>query len=172
MDIPATIDATVKSGGLPDLQYTTRTEASEYLVLIDESGPEDYQAKLFEQLMVLLKQEEVPIHLFRFRNDPRHCYNHLFPDGLELEVLAQKFHRHKLLIFSKGSFLVDPVGYGLHEWVEPLMKRWSYRALLTPEPVRDWSIRERALQELFYSPSYRSRITKGDNRSSISRRAT
>ncbi|MCB0847492.1 MAG: hypothetical protein KDE26_29780, partial [Bacteroidetes bacterium] len=121
----------------------------EYLVLIDESGPEDYQAKLFEQLMVLLKQEEVPIHLFRFRNDPRHCYNQVFPEGLELEVLAQRFYRHKLLIFSKGTFLVDPHGYELHEWVEPLIKRWAYRALLTPEPVTEWSIREKALQACF-----------------------
>lgn len=149
LDIKHTLYETVRSGGFPALVYEAEKESCEYLVLIDESGPSDHMAELFEQLMVLLKKEEVPIVSFRFRNDPRFCYNDEFPDGIELELIDKKVKADRLLIFSKASYFIDLKTHQLADWVESSFEAWQEKVILTPEPIASWGFRERALQQQF-----------------------
>ncbi|MEM8891180.1 MAG: hypothetical protein AAGD28_24595, partial [Bacteroidota bacterium] len=106
-------------------------------------------AELFEQLMVLLKKEEVPIVRFRFRNDPRFCYNDEFPEGIELELIDKKIKADRLLIFSKASYFIDLKTHQLADWVESNFETWQEKVILTPEPIGSWGFRERALQQQF-----------------------
>ena len=149
LDIKHTLYETVRSGGFPALVYEAEKESCEYLVLIDESGPSDHMAELFEQLMVLLKKEGVPIVSFRFRNDPRFCYNDEFPDGIELELIDKKIKADRLLLFSKASYFIDLKTHQLADWVESSFEAWQEKVILTPEPIVSWGFRERALQQQF-----------------------
>ncbi|MEL6257027.1 MAG: PKD domain-containing protein, partial [Bacteroidota bacterium] len=149
LDIKHTLYETVRSGGFPTFVYEAEKESCEYLVLIDESGPSDHMAELFEQLMLLLKKEEVPIVSFRFRNDPRFCYNDEFPNGIELELIDKKIKADRLLIFSKASYFIDLKTHQVADWVESSFEAWQEKVILTPEPIRSWGFRERALQSQF-----------------------
>ncbi|MDW3647439.1 MAG: PKD domain-containing protein [Bacteroidia bacterium] len=149
LDIKHTLYETVRSGGFPALVYEAEKESCEYLVLIDESGPSDHLAELFEQLMLLLKKEEVPIVSFRFRNDPRFCYNEDFPEGIELDLIDKKIRADRLLIFSKASYLIDLKTHQLADWAESSFEAWSEKVILTPEPINSWGFRERELQGQF-----------------------
>ncbi|MEL6845574.1 MAG: hypothetical protein AAFP02_20410, partial [Bacteroidota bacterium] len=73
LDINKTLYTTIRNGGLPSLQYRTQKLDTEYLVLIDESTPNQNAARLFGQLVKMLAEQEVAIRSFRFRNDPREC---------------------------------------------------------------------------------------------------
>ncbi|MEM7370162.1 MAG: hypothetical protein AAF587_16260 [Bacteroidota bacterium] len=148
LDVHNTLYSTVRSGGFPSLQFKNRSQVPEYMVLIDESGPSSAQSGLFEQLMRLLQEEGVAIHLWTFRNDPRLCY---YPQGKEmsLDALATRLGAHRLIVFSKGTGMMDPTTRGLAYWVERSFASWEERILLTPEPVESWSIREDALKTYF-----------------------
>lgn len=148
LDVHNTLYETVRSGGFPSLQFKNRSHVPEYMVLIDESGPSSAQSGLFEQLMKLLQEEGVAIHLWTFRNDPRFCYS---PQGKEmsLDALATRLGAHRLIVFGKGTGMMDPMTRGLADWVEQSFASWEERILLTPEPVDSWSIREDALKTYF-----------------------
>lgn len=150
LDIKSSLYETVQAGGFPQLVYSPEKTSSEYLVLIDESGPSDHQAMLFEQFVSLLKKEEVLIQSFRFRNDPRTCYNEEYPEGIELDLISRRLPADRLLIFSKGSFFLDLKSHQLADWIEEVFAPWQQKVILTPEPRKSWGFRERALQNSFH----------------------
>lgn len=149
LDVKRSLYETVQAGGFPQLIYAPEKTSSEYLILIDESGPSDHQAMLFEQLIDLLKKEEVPIQQFRFRNDPRFCYNEEYPDGIELDLISKRNQADRLLIFGKGSFFLNLRTHQLADWTEESFSLWRQKVLLTPEPKASWGFREKSLQKEF-----------------------
>ncbi len=148
LDIQQTLYATVRNGGLPSLKYKSQQVDTEYLVLIDESEPNRPAAALFSQLVALLQAESVAIRTYYFRNDPRDCYNDK-GDPWELDILARKYRNHKLLVFAKGSFLVEPGTNKLATWVNQAFAAWETKVLISPEPTQNWYKREEALSLCF-----------------------
>lgn len=148
LDIPSTLYATVRSGGLPSLKYNTQKVDTEYLVLIDENEPNRPAASLFGQLVKMLQAESVAIRSYTFRNDPRDCYNEK-GDPWELDALARKYPKHKLLVFSKGSYMVEPNSNKLAAWVNQAFAAWETKVLISPEPPKSWYKREDALSLCF-----------------------
>jgi hypothetical protein len=149
LDIPKTLYSTVRSGGLPSLQYSSRKVSTEYLVLIDESEPTRQAAELFKQLVSLLQKEEVLIESWHFRNDPRQLWQKDQLNTTDLDTLARLHPKDRLIIFSRGSLLVHPTENRLQDWVSQAFVRWEDRILLTTHPVSLWSQREEALQLCF-----------------------
>ncbi|MEM6343348.1 MAG: hypothetical protein AAF927_05690 [Bacteroidota bacterium] len=148
LDIPQTLYATVRNGGLPSLKYKSQQVDTEYLVLIDESEPNRPAAALFAQLVKLLQAESVAIRAYTFRNDPRDCYNDK-GDPWELDSLARKYAKHRLLVFAKGSYLVEPGSNKLATWVNQAFAAWETKVLISPEPRQNWHKREEALSLCF-----------------------
>ena len=149
LDVPTTLYETIRAGGFPIFAYAPTSKQSEYLILLDRSGPTDQQAKLFAQFVELLKAEEVSIQAYSYRNDPHICYNEQYPEGISLEILANRNPDHRLIIFSKGNYWIDIRNHKLKTWVEPLFGHWKQRIMLTPEDVKQWGKREDLLQEVF-----------------------
>lgn len=150
LDIPGSISRTIRSGGFPELKFKQTSMPSEYLVLIDKQGLRNQQVKLFEYLVDSLEREDIFIEKFFFQSDPHNCWNKNFPVGLTLQELHNKFPKHRLVIFSDGAYMVDPLEYQLASWANPSFENWKERALLTPVAVADWGYKERLLNsELF-----------------------
>ncbi len=148
LDVPKTLYATVRSGGMPQLQYQERKVGTEYLILIDESEPNRQSARLFRQVLELLQKEEVFLTAYHFRNDPRVVWQK-GQNEQELTTLARKYPKHHLLVFSRGTYFVHPTENRLQDWVAPAFERWEHKILLSSTPPQDWSRREKALEDVF-----------------------
>lgn len=147
LDVGKTLKATVRRGGLPDVQFTQQSRPIEYLALVERQGPEDQQARLFQQLLKILKDEQVPIEVWYYQEDPYTCFQPDSDKEVSLERLAQVFQDHRLLIFGKGEHWLHPSRPGLRPGLKDSLERWQDRALLTPVPITEWGFREEILHE-------------------------
>ena len=132
LDVDNTLRHSFRAGGWLTPVWSTRKAPPEYLVLIDRSSLEDYQARLHESMIAQLASQDVFVSVYSFDEDPRICFD-LDDEEAEpvtLEELAGKRAHHRLLLFTAPASLIDPAEGGLAEWT-PLLAAWENRALLT-----------------------------------------
>ncbi|MDX2245135.1 MAG: SUMF1/EgtB/PvdO family nonheme iron enzyme [Bacteroidia bacterium] len=149
LDLDTTLRQTIQNGGFPVLEYRYPSRPVEYLALIQTQGPDDQQARLFARLLEILRGEQVPIEVWYFQGDLGHCFRAGHEESVSLTRLAQLFAGHRLMIFGHGEALLDPKTAALAPGLARLLPVWEERALLTPLPVADWSIREKILRQYF-----------------------
>jgi uncharacterized protein with von Willebrand factor type A (vWA) domain len=149
LDMDATLYETIRSGGYPMLQYVPLEKEAEYLILVDESAPSEVQAGLFSELMRMLRREGVHLYIYTFNSDPRTCYVPGSKQEISLEALAQKFGMHRLIMFSKGTYMTAPNQQEVADWVSKAFGEFEQRILLTPEPQAVWGKREAILASFF-----------------------
>lgn len=147
LDVPATIGATVKGGGMIDFRYRQRTRPPEYLLLIDEQSRRNHRARLFDELYERFQAEEILISRYFYHGDLRLCFNEEHPHGISLAELSGKHPDTRLLILGSGEGLLNPLNGRLAKWSE-LLTRWSERAMLNPLPSSEWGRREQQLHQL------------------------
>ena len=147
LDVPATIDATVKGGGMIEFRYRQRTRPPEYLLLIDEQSHRNHRARLFDALYERFKAEEILISRYFYHGDLRLCFNEEHPYGISLPELSGKHPDTRLLIVGSGQGLLSPLNGRLAKWSE-LLTRWSERVLLSPVSSSEWGRREEQLHQL------------------------
>lgn len=142
------IAATIAARGFPTLRYAKVTRPAEYLFLIERASFRDHQTRLFSDLAARLRREGVHVDSYAYDGDARIC--HPLGDGepVLLANLRRSHPAHRLIILGGGERLIDPVNGSLAAWTE-LFRGWPDRAILTPEPVERWSVRERALATEF-----------------------
>ena len=143
LDLAATLQATIRAGGLPRLVYRRGSRVPEYLVLIDCASPRDHQAALFDQLAVALEREGVFVVRYFYRVDPRVCWDERV--SRPLTELRRLHPEHRVLIFGDGAGLLDPVSGAPAAWL-PLLCEWRERVLLTPAPASRWGWREETIE--------------------------
>ncbi len=148
LDVPRTIEATIDRGGMIDFRYRQQTRPPEYLLLIDRHRGDNHRARLFDWMYQQFKAQEVFVERFFFDGDPRLCKNEACPDGVRLGELQYKYPNARLLIFSQGYQMIDRRTGQLSKWVKDL-ERWDQRAVLSPRPLQDWGLKERALLSSF-----------------------
>lgn len=148
LDIYKTVRNTIRAGGVLQPQYRFRTEPPSYLVLIDYTHPQNHRTRLYEMLYHWLRDQQVPVSRYFYRNDPRHCWNENEPQGMPLRKLAQHYAQDRLLIFGDGWAFLHPAEPGLANWASALLV-WEDRTLLSPIGVKQWSQREVYLQSVF-----------------------
>ncbi len=148
LDIDATIAATVEAHGYPSPRYRPGSKPSEYLVLIDRASLRDHQAKLFDNLVGVLKNEQVFIERYFYEGDPRVCFSEDATTGIYLSDLQIKYVNHRLIIFGDGARLINPLTGDLESWVS-LFQEWPERALLTPRSIQRWGLMEVGLVSHF-----------------------
>lgn len=143
LNIPRTIATAIDNAGFFQPVYSTRTQQCEYLVLIDEVNSNSQQVKLFEYLLDLLAKQNVFIAKFYYRRSPMECYSAEMPRGISLEKLSEKFPRHVLLIMGNAYQLLYPSYPVIDNTCLQLLKRWQYKAILTPVSFIDWGNKEK-----------------------------
>jgi hypothetical protein len=147
LDIAATVRQTVRSFGRTALLYRPDSRPSEYLVLVDRLAFEDHFARLLETLSRSFEREGVFVSTWFFHSDPRRCFRDTGETVL-LDDLHQRSDGHRLLVFSTGEGLLDPVSGELAEWAA-LALRWEDRAILTSVSPLQWTYREATLAREF-----------------------
>lgn len=86
---------------------------------------------LVEQLLA----QKVYVKVYYFDGDPRVCKSKDQPDVyVSLLQLANKHPNHRLLIFSDGKELMEPLSGQPFQWTR-LFFFWQDRALLIPDPL-------------------------------------
>ena len=154
LDIPATLQATLKHGGFPEPIFRSRVEP-EYVVLIDWASFSDHQALLAEEITQSLVEQDVTIDRFYFQGDPRHVWKPIKrPKSLDseyedtvvtsLQDVFGHFGERRLIVFSDGSAFVDPYTGSVSAIVGAL-KAWERPIVMTPLDDREWGRREWAL---------------------------
>ena len=152
MDIPASLRATTEGGGFPRLLTSAVTVPAEYLFLLDEQSVSSHQAKLYERLVIFLKQRDIYAELFRYKTDFQRFWNPQFPQGIGKGQLQRMFPTHRLIVLGDAHALLTPQNSGkprLRPDVEELLPNWKRRLLLTPQPPVSWTWREAVLHEWF-----------------------
>jgi TonB family protein len=148
LDAHVTVQATARKGGLFTPFYGARKTLPEYLILLDRASLRDQQARLEEELIKRLTEENVFVDLYYFQGEPRLCRKQ--EQGapyLTLPDLAALHPEHHLLIFSDGASFINQFTGAPERWLEQFGP-WPRRALLTPESPADWHYREWLLAEL------------------------
>jgi formylglycine-generating enzyme required for sulfatase activity len=148
LDLPATVRATVRRGGMARFVFRRQTRPPEYLLLVDRADPRDHRARFYDDLYRLLRQNEVLAARFFFDGDARRCHNDEYPEGLSLDELLFRYPHHRLLVIGDARRWFSAATGRLAPWTEQLT-RWTDRALLSTLPAADWGRRERALSARF-----------------------
>ena len=143
LHLQKTIAKAINNAGFFQPVQEARTQQSEYLILIDEHNSNNQQVKLFEYLLELLQKQNVFIEKFYFQQEPKWCYNLIYPQGISLEKLSEKFSMHVLLIFGNGYQLIYKDYPVINNSYLQLLRRWQYKAVVTPVSFLDWGNKEK-----------------------------
>jgi hypothetical protein len=144
--VHASVEATARKAGWFTPVYSPRKAIPEYLVLIDRIGFTDQKARLEDELIDRLVENDIHVSRYYFEGDPRLCRAGAGASYLRLQDLEAKHPNDYLMIFSDGAGLINPLTGRVQRWVEMFLP-WTGRALMTPEPSENWSYRERALTD-------------------------
>lgn len=151
-DGPATVRATVESGGFPAWRERAVTRPAEYLFLVERPDERDQQGKLFTRLCDFLKRRDVPLVTFFHDGSFQHFWNAEYADGLPPLELRRRYPHHRLVLVGAAHGLVNLYATRQPELLRgPLdwLTHWPRRLLLTPEPVAAWSFQEALLHRHF-----------------------
>jgi formylglycine-generating enzyme required for sulfatase activity len=147
LDVESTVAATVQAGGYPAYRYRSARRTPEYLVLLDCASFRDHRTRLFAALEAALEREGVYAVRFFFQGDPRLCRDERGV-AVHLVDLLHRYPGHRLLLFSEGERLLDPITGRLAGWTA-LFQEWAEHALLTPKEPVAWGRPEFSLASLF-----------------------
>jgi OFA family oxalate/formate antiporter-like MFS transporter len=148
LDIDATIDHTIQTGGFPRLRYRALTKPPEYFMLVDLPAVRDHYARMVDHIVDAMKFEGILITRYFYDRDPRVCFNDYFTERVYLNDLKARFDDCRLIVFGDCEEFLDPVSGDLERWVS-LLQTWQDRVVLTPVPPKQWGWREATLAEEF-----------------------
>lgn len=147
LNLAATVESTLRTGGWFSPVHAVRNMMPEYLVLIERAGESDQQARYFDRLVDALVEEGVYLERFHFRGSVRTCTRADEPHApVALAELRVRYPEHRLVIFSDGAGFFNPIDDTPHRWLDEL-NAWGLRALMTPETFDLSDAHQRALRE-------------------------
>ncbi len=142
LDPAASVEATLRAGGLFVPVYAPRRATPEYLVLVDRHGIDDHWADWVDQWIERLSDSGVAIERYTFRDDPRMCFGDDDKRRAHrLTELVAHHHRATLMMFCESGVFFDGLRDALEPWVgalHPLPRR----VVFTPEMPFRWGNRE------------------------------
>jgi hypothetical protein len=152
LNVPATLKATINSGGFPNARFSAKSFASEYVLLIDEVDPKSHRGRLYRRLAAELTRRDVYAEVFYYQHQLNRCWNEREPEGIATEELAQRFAGQRLLILGDAHELLDHAAKGKPS-LAPNHLRWisafPQRLILTPVAPVDWGFQEKLLFQQF-----------------------
>ncbi|MEZ4775104.1 MAG: formylglycine-generating enzyme family protein [Bacteroidia bacterium] len=148
LNLRATVNETIRSGGALTLRYNYRTRPAEYLFLIDQTSFADHRRHVYEMLYKELLNNNVYAERFFYTDDLRVCWNEKHPGGISLEKIALRYADYRLIVFGDAWKMINPVSGLLMNWTE-VFGHWESRALMTSRPTAAWGYDELRLSERF-----------------------
>lgn len=145
INIKATINSIIRSGGSPQLVFTPLTTQQQYLVLIDRTNPKNMLTHFFDYLSRSMQDDGIPVVIFYYDKN-FDCFNDHHPSGLSLQRLANSYSDATLIILGKAHELVYAVYPVIEEKYVQQLNRWQSKAIVTPVPLTDWGVKEKVLQ--------------------------
>ncbi|MGP0068360.1 MAG: hypothetical protein ACLQGP_32780 [Isosphaeraceae bacterium] len=146
IDVAATLDRALR---VPDLTgpITARVQVTpEHLALVDRVSLRDHQADWADALLDRLSAEQVALVRFEYSGDPRACYPRRGPGPpWSLRELSARYPGHRLLVFTDGEALLDPLTGRAASWLDQFAS-WEVRCAITPIPRENWGGREAELE--------------------------
>ena len=73
-DIPLSIKATIRNGGMPTFHRRRRKTTPQYILLIDQKSPRDHLAGLYADLGAELRRRDVAVEWFFYDHIPYRCW--------------------------------------------------------------------------------------------------
>ncbi|MEO6723420.1 MAG: PKD domain-containing protein [Ferruginibacter sp.] len=146
LDIPQTINSTIRSEGMINPVWSSKTKPVEFLMLIDKNKVKNQQVRLFEYLLKKFSRNDLYLEKFYFLFEPDVCTNIFYPNGIHLSRLHDLYPNHVVIIFGTGHQLIDQHYPSLNEPLLQLFRKWDQFAICTPLPVADWDYKEKILQ--------------------------
>lgn len=147
IDIPATLERTVRNAGIIDIAFQQVATRPHYLLLIDAANANEHEIEWFDYLLQVLQGDETRLERYFFEHDPGFCWLERGADAVPLQNL---YGGQRLIILSDGYSMADPVSGGLFNWVLGLFSLWTEKALLSFRPVEEWGYFEQQLSQEFY----------------------
>jgi WD40 repeat protein len=149
LDVNKTIEATLKKGSWLSPVYGTYQTLVEYLFLVDSASFRDHQAQFVEEMINCLKKDGVLITVYFFEGDPRICFSKERNNSpRKLQEIIHQYHDRCLIVVSDSDRFFSDISGELKPWVSQL-KTWEKRAVLTPNPISNWSNQEFFLAQNF-----------------------
>ncbi len=148
LNIPKTVNKTVRNAGMIQFQYELQTRPAEYVLLIDNPSEANHLSQLYELLFEHFKQNEVYLERYFFDEKMLLCRNETNPKGIKLEELQHKYYASQLIILaasyrSEASFIKKLQGW------KDLFNGWKSAAILLPAPIFDKVEKDVSLRENF-----------------------
>jgi len=147
-DALASVQATIRGGGFPQLLEAADTLPGDYLILVARSNARHHQGRLWERLTTFWKQQDAPIEIWYHDGSFRSFWQAEQPGVQGLPQLRRRFPQHRLLLLGTGEGLLNPYDTrspSLHADLAATLQLWPRRLLLTPAPPAGWSYREKLL---------------------------
>jgi WD40 repeat protein len=96
-----------------------------------------------------LKKDGVLITVYFFEGDPRICFSKERNNSpRKLQEIIHQYHDRCLIVVSDSDRFFSDISGELEPWVSQL-KTWEKRAVLTPNPISNWSNQEFFLAQNF-----------------------
>jgi hypothetical protein len=120
LDVAATIEKTIQAGGWFTPVSGRIKNRPEYLVLIDRTTFNDHHSELINHSIIKqLDDQDVIIKRYYFDTVPLRFYSEQSQDPpLTLTELAQTYPEHRLMMFSDGNGLINPITLKTVNWIE------------------------------------------------------
>ncbi|MEO0470812.1 MAG: PKD domain-containing protein [Bacteroidota bacterium] len=148
LDVPQSIEESIRAGGIPKFAYRPNTFAVRYLVLIEQKSAEDHQAALVAELVAELRQRDITAEAWYYKENPAVCW--LDPGQPEsqttLDRLLGEYGAYRLIVAGRAISLLDRTS-GEHGYVSDLIQQWPYAALLATNANSDWGQPEAKVAE-------------------------
>ncbi|MEM8890843.1 MAG: PKD domain-containing protein, partial [Bacteroidota bacterium] len=151
LNLAKSLQESLKQGGeYPIFAYSTRQQASQYLVLIEERNRKDHLARFYESLIKELNQRDITAEYFFYDHDPSLCWKQRSQPTTEvpLSQLLSTFAGYRLIIIGSGKGMLDPRTGELEDFVH-MMDEFPEKALLSTIPNEKWGRSERELSTYF-----------------------
>ena len=148
LDVPATLAATLESGGVPNFQYQTRSQAPHYLFLIEEKSARDHFAQYFGAWVKEMNRRDITAECYFYRRSPHTCWRAYSnkDSHRSLGQLLAAYGDYRLVFVGEAKGLFD-LRSGKAGQVTHLLSSWHRKALLCPEVYNNWSWAEKQAQE-------------------------
>jgi hypothetical protein len=143
LHVRKTINATIRSGGIPELVYSPLTKPTDYLIFLDKENEDSILTHLYEYLIAKLQKEQVFITVYEYYKEPLYLSNQrLNHFKLPLERVAALNPNTTLFIFGDSRHFIAPLKGALKPWVAEKLGRWKTRVFITPYAKTDWDKKE------------------------------
>jgi len=127
IDVAKTVAETIKAAGFPRFRYLKQSTSPEYLILLPQSKYKDQQLQLFEMWYQVLKEQEVWVHRFFYKNNQPELCTDENGNIFHLKELHAKHGDCRLLVFaSLNDFDLKKSAAAMVFWSD-----WSEKALLS-----------------------------------------